>query len=234
MTGLHVCDYGVGQLFHLEHVSAYGDYNNDVYPDHNSLVLPDNYGVNKYRTSDFQHMDQVTELMEYLRTVEGVIDVFEMDDTISNEIWDIEKSVRTTVRNEYKNVGFDIAMQRGHRLCVFYNDTYIFGKRSIVKLMSSDGTIMGTSLHPDEIESYKGRDDIIWISEDFIVFPHIVGSGEEAFVLYPIDIPEIHECVPCCCNVIGTSPTMSSDAALKDRFDKPNVSGIYTMVIAFD
>ena len=179
-------------------------------------------------------MSLVTDMLDYLRTVEGVIDVYEMDDEISNNIWDIEKSVRTTIRNEYKNVGFDIAMQRKHRMCVFYDDTYLFGKRSIVKLMSSDGTIMGTSLHPDEIPKYKDREDIIWISEDFIVFPEIVGKGEEAFVLYPIDVPEISEVLPESKNVIGTSPTMSSDLALKNRFQKENVSGIFTMVIAFD
>lgn len=174
------------------------------------------------------------DMIDYLRTVEGVLDVFEMDDEVSNNIWDIEKSVRTTIRNEYKNIGFDIAMERKHRMCVFYDDTYLFGKRSIVKLMASDGTIMGTSLHPDEIESYKDRDDVIWISDDFIVFPNIVGKGEESFVLYPIDIPELSEHVPECCKAIGTSPTMSSDLALKTRYDKPNISGIYTMVIAFD
>ena len=179
-------------------------------------------------------MDRISDMLDYLRTVKGVLDVFEMDEPLSNEIWDIEKSVRTTIRNEYKNVGYDIAMDRKHRVCVFYDDTYIFGKRSIVKLMSSDGTIMGTSLHPDEIESYKGRDDVIWISDDFVVFPQIVGKGEESFVLYPIDIPEIMEHVPEANRVIGTSPTLSSDTALKSKFNKPMMQGIFTMIIAFD
>ena len=179
-------------------------------------------------------MAPVSEMIEYLRNVEGVLDVFLMDNETSNNIWEIEKSVKTSIHNEYKNIGYDIAMERNHRICVFYDDTYLFGKRSIVKLMSSDGTIMGTSLHPEEIESYKGRDDIIWISDDFVVFPHIIGKGEEAFVLYPIEIPEISEHVPGTSNVIGTSPTLSSDIALKCRFGKPMVNGIFTMIIAFD
>ena len=73
-------------------------------------------------------MALMSDMIDYLRTVEGVLDVFEMDDEISNKIWDIEKSVRTTVRNEYKNVGYDFAMDRKHRVCVFYDDTYLFGK----------------------------------------------------------------------------------------------------------
>ena len=176
----------------------------------------------------------VEKALEYLKTVDGVLDAFVMDDDISNKIWDIERSVTTTIDSDYKNVGYDMAMERGHRICLFYDDTYIFGIRSKLKLMSSDGTVMGFTLHPDEIEQYKGKDDIIWVSEDFIVFPDIVGSGDEVFVLYPSEIHEMEDDVPGVKNAIGTSPTMSSDTLLKTTFNKPMVKGIYTFIIAFD
>ena len=179
-------------------------------------------------------MDTVGKVIDYLRTVDGVLDVFPMDDVLSEKIWDIERSVTTTVESDYKNVGYDMAMERKHRLCIFYDDTYIFGIRSKLKLMTSDGTVMGFNLHPNEIEEYKGRDDVIWVSEDFIVFPDIVGSGEEIFVLYPSEIHELEENVPGVTSAIGTSPTMSSDTLLKTIFGKPMVRGIYTFVIAFD
>ncbi len=179
-------------------------------------------------------MGVTEDLIAYLKKAEGVHDVYQMDDDVSQKIWDIEKSVRTTLQNDYKNVGYDIAMKKQIRLCVFYGNTYIFGKRSVVKLMCSDGTIMGTSLHPDEIESYKDRTDVIWISEDFVVFPEVTGVGEESFVLYPIDIPEIEADVPGCFNVIGTSPTLSSDILLKETFGKENGPDIFTMIIALD
>ena len=179
-------------------------------------------------------MDIVNEVIDYVRTVEGVIDVQPMDEDISQRIWDIEKSVRTKIDKDYKNIGYDIAMERMHRVCVFYDDTYIFGVRSILKLMTTDGTIMGTNLAPEEIDLYKGRDDVIWVSEDFIVFTDVIGKGEEMFVLYPFEIHEIESNVPCSKNVIGTSPTTSSDTALKEHFGKPLTKGMYTMVIAFD
>lgn len=179
-------------------------------------------------------MVAVQDIIDYLLTVEGVLDACEMDDRVSQEVLNIERSVKTRVNNGYKNVGYDIAMERGHRVCVFYDDTYIFGIRSVLKLMTTDGTIMGTSLRPEEIESYKGREDVIWISEDFVVFPEIIGEGEEAFVLFPSEIHDVEDNVPGTRNVIGTSPTTSSDSILKARFGKPMVNGIYTLVIAFD
>ena len=179
-------------------------------------------------------MDIVNEVMDYVRTVEGVIDVQPMDGDISRKIWDIEKSVRTKIDKDYKNIGYDIAMERKHRVCVFYDDTYIFGIRSILKLMTSDGTIMGTNLTPEQIPEYQNRDDVIFISEDFVVFTNVIGKGEEAFVLFPFEIHEIEDNVPGTKSVIGTSPTTSSDEVLKRKFNKPMSEGIYTMVIAFD
>ena len=179
-------------------------------------------------------MVSIQDVTEYLLTVDGVLDAYEMDDEVSNAVFEVEKSVRTRTNHDYKNVGYDFAMKRKHRICVFYDDTYIFGMRSVLKLMTSDGTIMGTNLTPEEIPEYRKRDDVLFISEDFVVFTNIIGKGEEAFVLFPFEIHEIEENVPGTKNVIGTSPTTSSDDVLKQRFGKPVVKGMYTMIIAFD
>ena len=179
-------------------------------------------------------MDVVQRVLDYLKTVEGVLDAYEMDDSVSEAVWDTERTVRTRLDSGYRNVGYDHAMQRGHRLCVFYDETYIFGKRSVLKLMTSDGTIMGTSVAQKDMEAFRARDDVLWISEDFVVFPNVVGKGEEAFVLFPIELPEVEENVPCCSGAIASSPTPSSDEILKAKFKKPMVKGLYTMVIAFD
>ena len=179
-------------------------------------------------------MVSIQDVIEYLLTVDGVLDAFEMDDEVSNDVFDVEKSVRTRTNHDYKNVGYDFAMQRKHRICVFYDDTYIFGVRSVLKLMTSDGTIMGTNLTPEEIPEYRKRDDVLFISEDFVLFTNVIGKGEEAFVLFPFEIHEIEENVTGTKNAIGTSPTTSSDDVLKQRFGKPVVKGMYTMIIAFD
>ncbi len=179
-------------------------------------------------------MDTVRCVIDYLRTVKGVLDVFEMDDGVSRDVWDTEKAVRTKMDTGYRNDGYNVAMERAHRVCVFYDQTYIFGKRSILKLMTSDGTVMGTNVMPSEMDEFRARDDVLWVSEDFVVFPDVVGSGEEAFVLLPFPMEEVEQNVPGVSSAIGSSPTPSSDKILKKRFGKPQVLGLNTMIIAFD
>ena len=179
-------------------------------------------------------MDVVPRVLEYLKTVKGVLDAYEMDDDTSKSVWDVERSVRTRIDSGYRNEGYDAAMEREHRVCVFYDNTYIFGKRSILKLMDSERTIMGTNVSPGEMEEFRARDDVIWVSDDFVVFPFVKGVGEETFVLLPFPMEEVEQNVPGVKDAIGTSPTTSSDRALKKRFGKPMINGLNTMIIAFD
>ena len=179
-------------------------------------------------------MSVIDDAISYLRNTKGIVDVFLMDKELCNRIRTEEKSILTQTKNDYKNLGYEKAMEKQIKLCVFYDNTYIFGKRSIVRLMTDDGTVMGTSLLPEEIPEYQKRDDVIWISEDFIVFPNIVGKGREAFVLLPFDIPELERDVPGITNTVGSSPTSSSDIILKRTFKKPVIKGLNTMIIAFD
>ena len=127
-------------------------------------------------------MSVVDRVMSFIKGQEGVVGVFEMDDDVSKEIDRIEKSIVTRTNHEYKSVGYEIAMKRRHRLCVFYTNDFTVDMRSRLKLMSSDGTVMGTTLMKDELEEYRKRDDVLWISDDFIVFPEIRGEGDEMFV----------------------------------------------------
>lgn len=179
-------------------------------------------------------MGVLEKVKEYVRSVNGVVDVIDIDDTMSQEIQNIERSIRTKSNHDYKNVGYDIAMKKRHMICVIFVGGYLFEKRAVLKLMTEDGTIMGTSLKPNEIEEYRDREDVIWISEDFVVFPNIVGKGEEAFVLYPFDIPEITEAVPECVAPIGVSPTPSADAYIKGKAGIPVTKELFTSIIAFD
>ena len=179
-------------------------------------------------------MGVLEDVVEFVRGTTGVIDIMVMDDDTSMSVMDIEHSVKTRTDHDYQNVGYDIAMKKTYRICVFFSQGYLFEKRSVLKLMTSDGTIMGTNLRPEEIPEYRKRTDVIWISDDFVVFPNIVGKGEESFVLYPAEVPEISESAPGCIGPIIVSPTTSSDALLKKVSGIPLAGNVFTSIIAFD
>ena len=107
-------------------------------------------------------------------------------------------------------------------------------KHPDLRLEDGNGNVMGALIPPEEAESYRSREDVLWISDDFVIFPDVKGESEEAFAVYPFDIPEIRENVEGCGEVYGTSPTMSSDMVLKDWGNIESPSSVYTAIVAFD
>lgn len=179
-------------------------------------------------------MDVLKKVIAYLKSQIGIVGVFEMDDTISSDILRIERSIRTRSEHDYISVGYDIAMERKHRLCVFYTNDFQKDMRLRLKLETEDGTVIGTNILKGEAKDYSGREDILWVSDDFVVFPDVQGKGEERFILYPYDYTELHEVAPGCSNAIGISPTLSSDLYLKEHAGTSGDGMAFTTIVAFD
>ncbi len=173
-------------------------------------------------------------VISYIKEQSGTIGVFEMDDDVSEGVDAIEKSIKTRTNHDYVSIGYDMAMERDHRLCLFINKEFKRDFRTRLVLKTSDGTIMGMNLMHDEIEEYRKRDDVLFISDDFIVFPERRGKGDEMFVLYPYEFDELTEMVPGCTDAIGFFPTPSSDAYLKECFGFPIDRYIFSTIIAFN
>jgi hypothetical protein len=181
-------------------------------------------------------MGALEDVIKYLRGQVGVIEVFKLDDNVSAAIDTIEKSIKTRTNHDYINKGCEYSLTREHRVCILFTKDFrkkweFYGR---LHLVTSDGTILGTNVYPNEIEEYKERDDVIFVSEDFVVFPDVKGCGEESFVLYPYDFNELQEVVPGCHNAIGFFPAPSSDHYLKELMGVDDTQYVFSTIIAFD
>ena len=179
-------------------------------------------------------MGTMENVISYIKEQAGTVGVFEMDDGISKDVDAIEKSIKTRTNHDYVSIGYDMAMEREHRLCMFITKEFERDFRTRLVLMTGDGTVMGMNLMKDEIEEYRKREDVLFVSEDFIVFPEKHGKGDEMFVLYPYEFRELEEMCPGCMSAIGFFPTPSSDAYLKERFGLPIDQYIFSTIIAFN
>lgn len=179
-------------------------------------------------------MSLLNDAIEYMSRQKGVINVFEMDDTVSADIDAIEKSIKTRTNHDYVSIGYDYALERKHRLCILFTDDFRRDFRTRLQLTTTDGTILGTNVYPEELDEYSKREDVIFVSDDFVVFPEIHGEGEERFILYPFDFTELQDAVPGTSNSIGFFPTPSSDHYLKELTNTPESQFIFSTIIAFD
>ena len=156
-----------------------------------------------------------------------------MGPDLCDKVLDIEMHTRTQADSEYENVGYQMVMEKHHKVCVFYTEDMPIYHHADLYFIDDDGDVMGRMLTKEEIGEFKDRDDLVWISKDFVMFPDKVGAGDGKFVLYPWKCPDIDEAGGCT-GSIGASPVLPADMLLKDIWSIPHSERIFSMVIGFD
>ena len=179
-------------------------------------------------------MPVLEEVLRYIGSLDSVEKAIVMDDTLSNRILAIERTIRTRTNQGYRNLGYEEAVKRKHRICVFHTEGFALSKTVRVKLVTASGTMLGMLLTPEEIPEYQAMSNTVWLSNDFVLFNDAVGEGEEVFVLSPYDVHELESAVKGCRDAVGASPTMSSDLILKSVIGVPPNRPVYTTIIGFN
>ncbi|MDD4185104.1 MAG: hypothetical protein PHX75_00460 [Candidatus Methanomethylophilaceae archaeon] len=168
-----------------------------------------------------------------LRSTKGVVTAELMDDEISCEVECSERAIRTQGGLEFRNEGYLEAMRRHVRICIFCTEDFEFPETPSIFYITGDGTVMGHEVMRHEMDAYLARDDLVWVSDNFIMYTERRGSGDEIFVSKAKEYPHI-ESYPGCTNGIIAIPAGPSDIALKSRYGVENRREIATAVMAFD
>jgi hypothetical protein len=176
----------------------------------------------------------VEEFIGYFESCEGIQKVMELTDAQFEEAWAIESRVETQTHSEYENVGFEEVSKREKKVCIFMDDRFVLKKHSLLKMLDRSGRVIGTSVPEEELDSYRQRDDVIWISSDFVMFLTAESAGQERFVLYPYEFPELSDTIKGCANAVGTSPATPTDARLKGLAGMPLNTRLFTFIFGFD
>ena len=172
-------------------------------------------------------------VLDFYRSQPGVVRVEPMDDEISKTVLDIELSTRTQADGDYENLGYKMVMKKDHRVCLFITDEFEMKHHTTLQFVDDENNIIGCMVSEDEMDEFKARDDVIWVSKDFVMFPDKIGESNGRFVLYPFECKEM-DAATGCCDSIASSPALPSDTAMKQRWSIPNDKRIFSLVIGFD
>lgn len=105
-------------------------------------------------------------------------------------------------------------------------------------LVTDKGRVLGKLLAPEEIEEYQGRDDVYFLSKDFILFKsdkNVINSGQEKqfFLIPSAEFPEI-EGIEGIADVVASSPSKTSYAYMGDKYGYGSDSDTATLIVAFN
>ncbi|MGI5964518.1 MAG: hypothetical protein ACOX8L_01510 [Candidatus Methanomethylophilaceae archaeon] len=183
-------------------------------------------------------MSKVTEgpagPLDIVKKMRGVVHCFYLDDKIINDVKNEEMTVRAAGGNiAVDNRGFNEALERQHVICIIKDPRFRPPPEATVVLMDSEGTLLGTEVFPFNAKQYDGKDNVIWLSDGFVLFPEVSGEGKETFVMPPVSFPELNESNGCK-DVISCSPAPTCDLMIKDYYGYEDDPRLASILVAFN
>jgi hypothetical protein len=171
--------------------------------------------------------------LNIIKGLNGVLNAFYLDSVVLNELREEESKVKGTMDIGVVNEGFNEALRREKVICIVKDKRFRPPPEPTVILRGDDGAVLGLEVFPHTAHLYEGKDDVIWMGDAFIVFPHIAVKGGESFVMPPIPFPELNEGNGCL-DVISCSPAPTSDLRIKKYYGLADDPKLATILVAFD
>ncbi len=173
----------------------------------------------------------MNEVLDYVANTEGVVSVHELSSEICDAILYQERNVTSDTGMDVDNDACEEVMKKPKRVCIIIDNDLFKEDRgsSCLVLMDNTGKIVGTNVPKCDMHLYENRDDVVWLSDDFVLFPDAKMDENERFVVPAAPYPGLEEV-----KAVFASPTTSSDILIKKEFNLDLEAKTSTVLLGFE
>jgi hypothetical protein len=171
--------------------------------------------------------------LETIKKMRGVVHAFYLDKDILGHMKDEEAKVRSMGNITVDNQGFAQALERDSVVAIVKDPRFRPPPEPTVILVSGDGKLMGEEVFPFTAKKYTEREDVVWLSDAFVLFPLVKGDRGEIFVMPPVSFPELNESNGCK-NVVSCSPAPTCDLMMRKHYDLKDDPKLASVLVGFD
>ena len=176
------------------------------------------------------------DVIDHLNGIDGVLRVIIMDSDFSEVIHREELNTKSATGMDVINRSYDEVMEKENKLALIVDNRVFDSKMkdyATVLMVNSKGDVVGRSLKPEEMDGYRTREDIVWVSKDFIVLVDSAFDGAERFII-PATHTTLLDSIPHCAGAIVAHPCTTSDMMIKSKAGFDLSKEASTIVIGFD
>ena len=172
---------------------------------------------------------RIGQFMEALGYRDGIEGVFLPDASLLEKIRseECDASVAGGIMR-YDPVGMRECMSMDAVVLLRCGNGFAYPSFLRMEMVDDAGIVIGHNIKPEDKSLYEGRDDIIWISDSFVMYAERVSHHDASILLYSheYDVSEI------CDGVVAKiySPTMTSCAVIDEVYGKSGL-GVCTAIL---
>jgi hypothetical protein len=177
--------------------------------------------------------EKLEEVLKGLRSLDGVIEAFVIRAETRKQLKDIESGVKATLDIEVKNTGLDECLRREHIVGIIKDKRFRPPPEPTVLLMGDNGAVLGEEILPGEKGRFESKENLIFLSDDFVLYTDRRAAKHEYFLMPPISFPEV-ERIPGVKNVVSSSPTALGDVLVRTSHHLEDDPRLASVLVGFD
>lgn len=171
--------------------------------------------------------------LEIVRHMRGVVHAFYLDKPLLERMKEEESKVRAMGNITVDNRGFAEALKRDRVICIVKDPRFRPPPEPTVVLESGSGDILGVEVFPFTAQKYANMEDVVWLSDGFIMFPTVPADGSESFVMPPVSFPELNPSNGCK-DVISCSPAPTCDLMIRKDYGLEDDPKLASVLVAYN
>ncbi len=171
--------------------------------------------------------------LETVRSMRGVVHAFYLNKPLLERMREEEAKVRAMGNIAVDNQGFAEALKREKVICIVKDPRFRPPPEPTVVLESGNGDIIGVEVFPFTAQKYADLENVVWLSDGFIMFPTVPADGGESFVMPPVSFPELNPGNGCR-DVISCSPAPTSDLMIRKDYGLEDNPKLASVLVAFN
>ena len=125
-----------------------------------------------------------SDFIEVLTALDGVIATEQLDDEAMRVVTGIETSIRTVsggMRIENRGILDCAGMSRNYVL--FCGSGFPRPEQVTMEMVDDAGEVVGHDVPPCMVDAFRSRDDVIWMSDGFVLYPGLVCDRDVRMVM---------------------------------------------------
>jgi len=177
-------------------------------------------------------MNTVENLMKKILSLNGVYAAFIPTENQIDEIFEVESRAGSLSGFPLHNLSLEESMKRRHHICIFQKFDMNEVEHHLIKMVNKHGDTAGFDIPPRLRHEVEGRDDLVWVSDDFVMDPEYA-TGPVTLVVNPcpVYIFDKGEGVE---NAIQMIPAAPADNLMRDIFMVSRSPSLSSAIISFD
>ena len=180
----------------------------------------------------------ISEVLSGLRGQAGTVDAQLMSDGLFSRILAEESTVVGAGGTmPVRNVGIEECSERDHRFCIFLRPGGIDSQRGpgthTMIMRDGQGRVVGYDIPRDEIPMWRSRTDVIFLSDDFVMFSDAITYGQVTMEIHSRPYRGEGDWIPESCRSIIWFPCSTSSLILGESYGV-TVGTVSAAIVAMD